>query len=469
MVSETLKFVWKEMDELSHDIEKYRRGELPPSQMHELERRALQDPFLADALEGTEQITSDDFSTDINELNSCIQSKADQTVVVSMLASRKPEKFFQTYSSKFIWPLRIAASVLLIIGMFWLAMQLMPLSPTQNMAMKKEKSKPTISAQEKEAFNNGSETKQQLNLKTPELENISPKQSAVSNRGGSAAKLIEPESVLPAPALQPKEEPIALLDIVKSKDHSNADKELELAMDEEAAVELTKTELKKLSEPIATQSMTARKKSFSAENGVIKGSVLSEEDGTPLPGVNVIVQGTTIGTVTDEKGNYQLPAEAKNKNLIFSFIGFQSQTLPAGNQWTIDVKLSPDVSQLSEVVVVGYGGTAKDDADRKPIVKRAEPKGGIRAYDRYLDSNVRYPTAALAKNIKGKVQLRFTVKTDGQLEDFQVVKSLGSGCDEEVVRLVKEGPTWSPTTEDNIAVESRVLVKVKFDPAKAKK
>ncbi len=454
------------MDELSHDIEKYKRGELSSLQMHELEKRALQDPFLADALEGTEQITSDDFSTDINELNSRVQIKADQKLVASMSAVSA-----KTVASpnKFSWPLRIAASVFLMVGIFWLAMQLMPSSPTQNMAMRNEKSKPTISAQEKEAINNGSETKQELsNLKKAELENILPKQSSVSDRASSGAKSIEPESVLPTPALQPTEEPMALLDVVKSKEQATVDKEAEVAMDEKAA-ELTKVELKKLSEPIATSSMAARKKSFSIANQVIKGRVLSEEDGTPLTGVNVVVQGTTIGTVTDEEGNYQLPSEGIEKNLIFSFIGFQSKTLPVANQQMIDVKLAPDVSQLSEVVVVGYGGTAKEDAHREPIVKRAEPQGGIRAYDRYLDDNVRYPTEAFAKNIKGKVQIRFTVKTNGQLEDFQVVKSLGSGCDEEVVRLVKEGPTWSPTLEDNVAVESEVLVKVKFDPAKAKR
>ena len=466
MVSGTLKFVWKKMNELSCDIEKYKRGELSSSQMHELEKRALQDPFLADALEGTEQITSDDFSTDINELNSRIQSKADQKLVASMLASSKPEKIVQTSSNKFIWPLRIAASVLLIIGIFWLAMQLMPLSPTKNMAMKKEEPKPTISAQEKEDINKKSETKhEQSNFKKSELENISSKQSALGDRAVSSAKSIESESA--APALHPKEE-LEALHVEKSKEQPTADKEAELAMDDKTAVELSKAELKKLSEPLAAPSMAARKKSFSIAKEVIKGRVLSEEDGTPLPGVNVIVQGTSIGTVTDEKGYYQLPSEGIDKNLVFSFIGFQSQTLPVINQQNIDVKLAPDISQLSEVVVVGYG-VAKEDADSEPIVKRAEPKGGIRAYDKYLDNNVRYPTEALAKNIKGKVQIRFTVKTDGQLEDFQIVKSLGSGCDEEVVRLVKQGPTWSPTTENNIAVESEVLVKVKFDPAKAKK
>ena len=82
---------------------------------------------------------------------------------------------------------------------------------------------------------------------------------------------------------------------------------------------------------------------------------------------------------------------------------------------------------------------------------------------------MRYPQQALQSKVKGKVTIEFTVASDGTLHDFSVMKSLGYGCDEEVTRLVKEGPKWSPSTEDNVAIESNVKVKMKFDPEKAKK
>jgi len=69
---------------------------------------------------------------------------------------------------------------------------------------------------------------------------------------------------------------------------------------------------------------------------------------------------------------------------------------------------------------------------------------------------------ALENKIKGRVTIQFTVSTDGSLSEFSVFKGLGYGCDEEVIRMVKEGPKWSPTTEDNVAVESEVRVRVKF-------
>ena len=204
----------------------------------------------------------------------------------------------------------------------------------------------------------------------------------------------------------------------------------------------------------------------SVTDQLIRGQVLSSEDGQPLPGVNVIIRGTTVGTVTDANGKYQIAIEAINPKLVFSFIGFQTKEVQVGNQKELNINLGSDLTQLSEVVVTG--AAARDDSQNVPNVKLAEPAGGRRAYDKYLENSLRYPVEAITKKVKGRVTVKFTVRTDGALDEFSVVKSLGYGCDEEVLRLVKEGPSWSPTLEDNVPVESEVLVKVRFDPSKAK-
>lgn len=86
----------------------------------------------------------------------------------------------------------------------------------------------------------------------------------------------------------------------------------------------------------------------------VSGQVL-DEGGRPMPGVNVVVKGTTTGTSTDTEGNYSITVENSNAVLIFSFIGYLTQEITVGNQTVINVSLSPDVETLSEVVVVGYG------------------------------------------------------------------------------------------------------------------
>jgi TonB-linked SusC/RagA family outer membrane protein len=93
-----------------------------------------------------------------------------------------------------------------------------------------------------------------------------------------------------------------------------------------------------------------------AQERTISGKVTSTEDGAALPGVNVVVKGTTTGTVTDADGNYRLTVPQDATTLVFTFIGLRSQEIEIGSRSTIDLAMEQDVTQLSEVVVVGAGG-----------------------------------------------------------------------------------------------------------------
>lgn len=92
----------------------------------------------------------------------------------------------------------------------------------------------------------------------------------------------------------------------------------------------------------------------------VTGQVISAQDGSLLPGVNVIVKGTTIGTITDADGKYTLSCPGNGK-LVFSFVGLISVEREINNRSTIDIALESDVTQLQEVVVVGYETRRKND------------------------------------------------------------------------------------------------------------
>ncbi|MCE2996026.1 MAG: SusC/RagA family TonB-linked outer membrane protein [Cyclobacteriaceae bacterium] len=94
---------------------------------------------------------------------------------------------------------------------------------------------------------------------------------------------------------------------------------------------------------------------------VVSGKVTSSDDGSPLPGVNILEKGTTNGTVTDGDGSFKISVGA-NAVLDFSFIGYITQEITVGNQTTINVVLQADVTALQEVVVVGYGEVKRKDA-----------------------------------------------------------------------------------------------------------
>jgi TonB-linked SusC/RagA family outer membrane protein len=92
----------------------------------------------------------------------------------------------------------------------------------------------------------------------------------------------------------------------------------------------------------------------------IKGSIV-DENGQPLPGATVLEKGTSNGTTTDFDGNFTLELTSESPVLVVSYIGYLSKDVPVGNNTDLTVSLQPDVANLDEVVVVGYGSTKKKD------------------------------------------------------------------------------------------------------------
>ena len=92
-----------------------------------------------------------------------------------------------------------------------------------------------------------------------------------------------------------------------------------------------------------------------AQERTVTGKVTSANDGSGLPGVNVILKGTTTGTVTDIDGNYKISITGDDAVLVYSFIGLITQEVTVGSRSTIDVQMADDVTQLSEVVVTALG------------------------------------------------------------------------------------------------------------------
>lgn len=91
-----------------------------------------------------------------------------------------------------------------------------------------------------------------------------------------------------------------------------------------------------------------------AQSRTVSGAVKGKDDGIPIPGVSVLVQGTKQGTVTDVNGRYSVTVTAENAALTFSFIGFTSQTIALSGSATVDVTLAANSKQLGEVLVTGY-------------------------------------------------------------------------------------------------------------------
>jgi len=121
----------------------------------------------------------------------------------------------------------------------------------------------------------------------------------------------------------------------------------------------------------------------------VSGTVV-DEAGTPLPGVSVVIEGTTTGVSTDFDGLYSIETESEDAVLVFSYIGFLTQQIPVNGQSTIDVTLQEDVQNLEEVVVVGYG-----------TQKRATVSGAVASVKG--EELTKSPTVNLTNSLSGRV------------------------------------------------------------------
>jgi TonB family protein len=423
------------MDSERDQIEKYLKGTLTAAERHALERKALSDPFLHDALEGGATISPEDFSADVRQLQAKINGSDRRSLFT---------------------PLRIAAGVALLVSvsLVWLLTNNNTNNqPPASLAQKDQRSEsPADSARPATK----PETDQRLSLNEARPVEEQPR-TGRDTRAMASERLAEkapaevevPESVVSEEDLQAE---IVAEEIAEAKPAAPP------SVQQEESKQALSREMKKeaAAVPYAAGARIATRQ--------IQGQVKSET-GEPLPGVNVLQKGTANGTVTDARGFYALNLTDTATPLVFSFIGMKTNEVATGDQDRLDVTLAEDLAQLSEVVVTGL--RTGDTDVRTPVIKLAEPYGGRKAYDQYLEKNLRYPVQALEQKVKGRVTIEFTVQTDGVLSDFHVLRSLGYGCDEEVIRLVKEGPRWFPTTEDDVPVESNVRVRMKFDPAKA--
>ena len=107
-------------------------------------------------------------------------------------------------------------------------------------------------------------------------------------------------------------------------------------------------------------------------------------------------------------------------------------------------------------------GTAGKEAVYDVVETLPIPSGGMEGWSSYLSANLGYPTTARRKGIEGTVIVAFIVDTDGTVSDFELLKGIGGGCDEEAIRIVKNSPKWTPGMQDGKAVRTLMRLTVNF-------
>lgn len=158
------------------------------------------------------------------------------------------------------------------------------------------------------------------------------------------------------------------------------------------------------------------------DNMLTVSGTVTDDLGGPLPGASVIVEGTTNGVQTDFDGNYTLTDVPSDGSLVFSYIGFSTQTIPVNGQSSINVQMREDTQSLDEVVVIGYG-----------TQKKADLTGSIATVE--SEEIEKTPTANVAQSLQGKVA-GVQIVTAGTPGDSPTVRIRGLGTYTDATRVL---------------------------------
>lgn len=436
-------------------IQKYREGKLSPREMHRVERLLLENPFYAEAMEGWEKMGKDaSLHTHMADLKGRLQQRIDEQ-----------QKTIPMY--RLTWQIA-AAMVLLVIGswtgyyFYFTGSQDEAAEPMLSMQDKpSQASEPApVPLEDEEEAKEMDQAQDEITFsENPTPSRVQESESPADAPVKSAEKIEVVEEQTSPPVLADAETlpPLAT---------QQPDIEAEEDVDDQPTLAISKVPEENIDQTFRSSRMLKSKDAGAEVYGegnspfTLQGRVISGEDKSALPGVNVTIKNTGMSTTTDANGDFKLTVPENQNEVMFNYIGFETmeQTVSKSDS-NFTVVLTPEITALNEIVIVGYGTQEKKSI---ASISQARPVVGYSSYKDYLKKNLQYPHAARENNIEGVVNVSFDVNPNGELQRFSVEKPLGYGCDEEAIRLIKEGPAWQPGMEEGKAVHQNVTVKVRF-------
>ena len=409
----------------------YIRGLRKGKEAHRLERESMQDPFLADAMDGYSQVEGN-HEQRIEKLR----------MQVSAHSAKKKN------TRAITWSIAACLAIGFGISSYFLFLKK---SMTDEVFIAKESvssklaepavpptpaipATPTVPATPQKEI--ALATAKVKTDSTPASEDSTPVSEITArqaNKKDMIAKIqatSQPQQGTPPVATMPvmeevSEETAALQEVIATMDtfESESDKKMKLAK-------------------VAT---------ILPQKNMIKGRV-TDEKGEPLIGASVTYKGTNIGTITNMNGEFSLVKKDDKKRLTAEYIGYDPVEIRVDTSRTMLIAMNENKQALNEVVVVGYGAkknkkstTLGSDAKVKEQTEKEitpQPVIGKRSYQKYLKEHLVRPTDEKCAQVKGKVVLTFLVNNEGRPFYIKVKESLCESADKEAIRLIQEGPDW---------------------------
>ena len=428
------------------DIEKYHKGMLTPAQMHFLEKAALDDPFLADALEGY-AVAGVNTNIDLAELKKRLSEK---TVGVKIISINQGNR------TKFAW-IKVAAAIVIIGSAVLVANQFLFTKKSNDRIAQAETAKKDeikiidssassvvpVSADTNTKGTPPASTGVQSNKKTA-AENV------IKETNGSGAAAKKEVTVIVT------NQPPVVKELAVNETSKQEIKTAESAKKYQKQVTEQGEKDKDVVAGQAVMSEDGLKKNRSVSSGrkadeqsrnfiynTFRG-LITDADNIGVPFANVTNSQDNVGTYSDARGYFNLTYPDTVLNVQVRSIGFENNNVQLRNNIATNQVVLQNDRSLSEIVINSQKPNAAARSRESNIkLVESEPTDGWNNYDSYLANNLKAPEDFKNKQVnKTEVAVSFEVDKMGDPTNFKIEKSLCATCDKEAIRLIKEGPKW---------------------------
>jgi hypothetical protein len=435
----------------ANDYLQYLKGELSSHERHAFEKGLEADPFEKEAMEGLETLKSEQVEQDILFLHNRLRKR---------LSRRRRVAFYS-----------IAATVasLLIVGTVFLKIQNFNPSSDEKQVYSEEAFKSSAPIEDEPVTENQKEvTATDADSPDPEKMQEMPQAATMEEikpaRGETTGETYEY-------ALEEKEQIT----------HVEAEPQA-MAIENRVARTTQKSGRQKKSnvQPVAqapkevSNELVRQEDLGQALTGQVSGVVISAEDQGPIPGAIVENRALNSGVFTDLDGRFDIAVQKDSPTtLVASFIGMETREYSVTGGTNVEIVLQPDPISLEEVMVVGHVSTQEsypasstlvvksDEKEGGSDYKVAEPSVGFRAYKDYIEEHIQFPKED-TETEKPVVVLKFKITSQGDISEVSALRSPGEIFSEEAIRLLKEGPSWNPASDENGPIDDWIRMRIVF-------
>ncbi len=426
----------------ARDIEQYLSGNLSSLQMHAMEKTALDDPFLAEAMEGFETMKGSNWNDQLAALRKEMAEKGSVAKIIPL------------HKTKNNW-WKMAAAVFIIGSGTFLTFIL-----TNNKTEEKDEqqiAQTTIVNQDsiQQPVPESPSVTASLNPTATETrEGIISPAGPIATLGtvtqlddktisGVLTTAVNPSVPATANAKPDNTKIIVPAQPITNDANNNAQLSEDIANNKPAAK--TNNEAEALNRQ-RNQGLATFKKE-AVLNNFFTAQVVAP-DNSPLPFTNISIKKENFGTYADAKGMVRLVSTDSILNVEVRSVGYLPKTFSLrNNQAQTKIVLQEDEVALKDKMVIGkadgnISGKSRRATLLKDSVVNVEPADGWENYNTYVANNLDIPEDMLRREIRGEVELSFDVKRNGTITNLRVNKSLGAEYDEAARRLIMEGPQW---------------------------